>query len=572
MDSSSVSSSFHPKPPADTETKVAAEEKPTETRKHYSAFFRFGVKQKGELIDRIQELAIKKGFSKEERTWLESALFKVSSMKASNPEQFIAKARSAFATILKDHEKEYQEGQIKERLATFDKIVKDVEAYKVTFSTPSSVVLSTDELAIKTRYEKGESIPEYIKHFDVNAKHTMNPDKYLDVRLSRKVVQSMTFVNQYGNKKNIELFIGPADDMRKFYHLLGYKEVGLLGMKSSNRFYYFENPQKLEDAKVVITGFLNSSRLNNMLLMLKFAGVSMNNVIIRGTFADALSPALTELDHELGSFPVPVEVAFIGNRTQILIQLAERLYPTEMESVKEPNAKEKMAESLLADHDLKTVSIGESFKFSYVTSRDASGKNKKGILAFRMPNGSLSYEAVRLVIQHGAKNIVMIGAGGSMDSQAGVGSYQVVTASTYGDKTIYIPQENLMALEIPNLVVKENRINKTVDTPLVENDEWMRKVSENDVTSVDVETYHIFRAITEQISNGFSVAVFPGLFTSDVLGEHPLEQKISPDDAWKKLPELLHSSFDVVGFPDDRPKATSSTISTTSPPKKDEFI
>lgn len=379
----------------------------------------------------------------------------------------------------------------------------------------------------------------------------MNPSAYLDVRLSRNLVQSIRFVNEFG--PNTEIFIGPTDEMRRYYQVQDYDQTSILGVKSSSRFYYFERHGDPRDAKVVITGVLNSSRLNHLLLQLKFAGISMDNVKIRGTFIVALEPMLRQLSNELSSFKPSPELAFIGNRSQVLIGLAKRLYPFEMASVSKEKEKESMAETLLADHQLKTVELGGgSFKFSYVVV-EVNGV-KKGIIAMRMPNGTLSREATRLLLEHGVKNLIMVGAGGSLDSETGVGTYQTLVSSTYDKQTIYVPSENQMQLEVPNLIAKPDRKNVTVDTPLIENDEWVKENGERDVTSVDVETFHILSAF-EMFTAGRDskdIKIFSGAFTSDVLGEHPLTDKINPHNAWKHLPDLVQSCFDYMKVPDAR--------------------
>lgn len=521
------------------------------------AAFRLRIKEKGELIDRIHDTAIKRGFSKEEVKLLDDAMLNSKSVTASTIDKFSETIKDEFSKALQTKKGESGFGDPNEKLNSLDKILADLKVYKFKESQigPEILIKDKDEYGLlQARYNVGEPIPNYVLELDVHTAHPMNMPAYLDVRLARKIAESIVFVNQQGN--NTELFIGPTEDMRKYYATKGYKEVGLLGTKSSNRFYYFENPKDPNDAKVVITGILNSSRLNHVLLQLKFAGLSMNKVVIRGTFEEALKTSLIEFRNQLKGLSVPPELTFIGNRTQILIVLAERLYPTEMATLegKSHDEKEKLAEELLSAHKLKTVDIGGgSFKFSYMTVLDADGQ-EKGVLALRMPNGSLAYEATKLLLEHGAQTVVMIGAGGSMDSTAGLGSYHKVNASSYTDQTLYIPPDNQLELKVPKLKVKEDRKNVTVDSPLVENKEWMRSVAEKDISSVDVETFHIFKAFNEALEDNPDLKIFSGLFISDVLGEHPLEEKINVENAWKGLPLLLNSAFDNLGIPDLRKK------------------
>ncbi|MFC0139594.1 hypothetical protein ACFFJN_05650 [Erwinia mallotivora] len=83
--------------------------------------------------------------------------------------------------------------------------------------------------------------------------------------------------------------------------------------------------------------------------------------------------------------------------------------------------------------------------------------------------------------------------------------------------------------------------NVTVDSPLQETQRWLE--DNKDTGNVDVETAHILRALTEARSN---VKVLPGLFVSDVVGEHPLEGKISTADAYQKLPEFVTAALRMI--------------------------
>ncbi|WP_353627758.1 hypothetical protein ABNQ24_19165 (plasmid) [Ralstonia pseudosolanacearum] len=55
---------------------------------------------------------------------------------------------------------------------------------------------------------------------------------------------------------------------------------------------------------------------------------------------------------------------------------------------------------------------------------------------------------------------------------------------------------------------------------------------------VNIETAHILRALHESRT---PTIVTPGRFGSDVVGAHPLEEKISTDDAYRKRPEFAAS-------------------------------
>lgn len=59
---------------------------------------------------------------------------------------------------------------------------------------------------------------------------------------------------------------------------------------------------------------------------------------------------------------------------------------------------------------------------------------------------------------------------------------------------------------------------------------------------------HILKAFQEHRTEG--AKILPGIFTSDVVepsGEHTLEEKIDPANAWKQMSPFLQGTFDALG-------------------------
>ncbi|MBS0605901.1 MAG: hypothetical protein JSR57_03025 [Verrucomicrobia bacterium] len=411
--------------------------------------------------------------------------------------------------------------------------------------TPISFDSATDteKALITAQYSIGEPIDPYIAEFDTTVPHTIPVDKYLDVRLSRTICKAMHVFNQMS--RNTEVFIGNTEDLAKYYASKGYTGISQLGTNSSTKFYVVEHPDPRMN-KLVIAGISNKSRFNNVLLQLKYKGVSLDSdVAVRGTVSAALAQNQRSLETALSAFNPPPYLAFVGNRTMVLIELANRLYPAEMAAEESMGAKERKAEQLLkANNDLDTVDIGGVFKFSYMTAT-IDGK-KRGIIGFRMPNGSLSYGATRALIDSGVKKIVTVGAGGSLKEDLGVSSYQIISESQYQDKTVSLAPEKIMHIEIPKIVVAHTCKNRTVDSPLEEHKKWFEEVQLSQTSSVDVETFHILKAI--QDSEADDVQYLPGIFTSDVVGAHPLVDKISLENAYPGLPGLIQGTFDTLSI------------------------
>ncbi|MBS0649795.1 MAG: hypothetical protein JSR93_01410 [Verrucomicrobia bacterium] len=412
--------------------------------------------------------------------------------------------------------------------------------------TPLSIDDATSsELAlIPAQYNTGEPIDPYIANFDTSVKHTIPVEEYLDVRLSRTICKVMRVFNQMA--RNTEVFIGDTKDLKKYYASQGYKGITQLGTNNSNKYYVVEHKDPRLN-KLVIAGIANKSRFNNVLLQLKYKDVDLDHdVSVRGTVRAASESNLRVLQTELKAFDPPPYLAFVGNRTMVLIELANRLYPEEMATARTPADKEKKAEELLGkNNNLKTVEVGGVFKFSYMTAM-IDGQ-ERGIIGFRMPNGSLSYDATEALIDAGVKRIVTVGAGGSLTEELGVSSYQIISESQYQDQRVALPSSGIMPIEIPTIKVAASCKNRTVDSPLEEHEGWFEDVKKSSTTSVDVETFHILKAISDSESE--EVQYLPGIFTSDVVGAHPLVDKISLENAYPGLPVLIQGTFDLLNVP-----------------------
>ncbi|MBX3719653.1 MAG: hypothetical protein KF898_08405 [Parachlamydiales bacterium] len=403
---------------------------------------------------------------------------------------------------------------------------------------------SAEQALIPAQYNTGEPIDPYIAKFDTSVPHTIPVGEYLDVRLSRTICKVMRVFNRMA--RNTEVFIGDTKDLKKYYASQGYKGITQLGTNNSNKYYVVEHPDPRLN-KLVIAGIANKSRFNNVLLQLKYKDVDLGTqVAVRGTVRAALETNTRALQTELKEFDPPPYLAFVGNRTMVLIELANRLYPDEMSKAQSPTDKEKKAEALLsANNNLKTVEVGGVFKFSYMTA--VIDGEERGIIGFRMPNGSLSYDATQALIDAGVKRIVTVGAGGSLIEELGVSSYQIISESQYQDQKVALPPSGIMPIAIPSIKVASSCKNRTVDSPLEEHQGWFHDVKASATTSVDVETFHILKAI--QDSEADDVQYLPGIFTSDVVGAHPLVDKISLENAYPGLPGLIQGTFDHLKVP-----------------------
>lgn len=202
-------------------------------------------------------------------------------------------------------------------------------------------------------------------------------------------------------------------------------------------------------------------------------------------------------------------------------------------------ARNKPTSCLIENHSFESESyaIYQEFRYSILKRID------QDVVAICMPNGDLAYHVMKALIDkvNTVVSVIMVGAGGAFPkNNAKVGDYNFCKKSYMNSYLI-----DLSANEKITFIQPEKKgefsifegDNITVQSPLEEDDIWYNKHYEDKV-SVDVETYHIFKALDETKKR---IALVSGVFFSDVLKEHPLEEKINVKNAWKYM-ELFFNS------------------------------
>ncbi len=393
------------------------------------------------------------------------------------------------------------------------------------------------EPEILRHYETGETIPANIANAPLSPDaHTMRAiPAYLHNRLGTTILQFLR-----DPATSIEVFIGSREDMVAYYRSthppLSLK--GELESPTSTEFYLFQ--PHADTPTVVLRGISNPSRFRHQLWQLRYAGIDCARLTIRGTFQTALVAQLETLRRELAKLPVKPTVAVMG----------QRWWPMEiMGTLTGISGREGEAYDRLRPTQFR---IG-SFTFDYLIARVAGApprRNKVGIVAFRMPNGSLAGDAMQALLDNGTTHVLSCGAGGSLDARSGVGSYQVFTEALSGDDVYALPQRSVFMPELPEgFPAAALGRNVTVDSPLEETNSWLQHCRKLGCTAVDVESAHLFQALCGAIARGTEIRVTPGLFISDVVGgEESLTEKIGGGDAYLQLRPLLRAYFSQVGI------------------------
>ncbi|EEO2383841.1 hypothetical protein G6D77_004546 [Salmonella enterica] len=358
---------------------------------------------------------------------------------------------------------------------------------------------------------------------DKNETHTIPTEKYLRNRLSSGALEQ-------AKHHGCEFFCGNSrEDMLNHYRHRGFDRAISISSNTSTIFDLFTNSSTGESL-LVLSGMSSTTRLKHQLLQLHFADVDLNRVKLLGDIDSLKAKSRADLRNELHQLPsIPNKTLFVGARWQIMEFLGKQIFNID-DSAKEGSGYNKLGvkEHKVADFVFDTATI------------DLDG-HPYLVAALRMPNGDLAYDAMKIFLDCGFNQVIMCGAGGRLSGDAQVGDCMLLNRSQYGNESISLAQE---CIHVPDVKLFENArltSNVTVDSPLQETQRWLE--DNKDTGNVDVETAHILRALTEA---GPNVKVLPGLFVSDVVGEHPLEGKISTADAYQKLPEFVTAALRMI--------------------------
>ena len=235
----------------------------------------------------------------------------------------------------------------------------------------------------------------------------------------------------------------------------------------------------------MILGIGNETKLNHLLILLKLSDINidLDKIIIRGNLENFIHENKTELENIIDNIEaktkIKIDSVFLGNRSLILLEFAKIKYPNEMRDFSNQNKDERknisFAERILKErHNLKTYEIGNGvYKFSYfefsIKSKKSQKEKKLGIIAFRMPNGSLAKIATEIFLERKINHFIRVGAGGSLCNLSQVGSYQLIKSTCYNKNKIMINELGFkeMKINLNEIPVLENGNNITLDSPLL---------------------------------------------------------------------------------------------------------
>ncbi|MEJ2742519.1 MAG: hypothetical protein P8176_08555 [Gammaproteobacteria bacterium] len=358
---------------------------------------------------------------------------------------------------------------------------------------------------------------------DKNETHTIPIEKYLANRISTGV---LSHVKYHG----CEFFCGNSrEEMLNYYAHLGFDQAISISSNTSTKFDFFIRATTGEK-RLVLSGMSSLTRLKHQLLQLHFADVDFNRVKLVGCIDALKAKNRCDLRNELLQLPsISSRTLFIGARWQIMEFLGKQIY----------NIDDSATEG--TGYDRLGVKAHKVSDFIFDSATIDLDEYPHLIAALRMPNGDLAYDAMKEFIDCNFNQVIMCGAGGRLSGDAQVGDYMLVKHSQYGSQSISLEHKCILFPKGKSFDNVKLMNNVTVDSPLQETQRWLKE--HRSFGNVDVETAHIFHAIMEA---GPKVKVLPGLFVSDVVGEHPLQGKISTADAYQKLPGLITVALGII--------------------------
>jgi hypothetical protein len=348
--------------------------------------------------------------------------------------------------------------------------------------------------------------------------HTIDIERYLANRLSSVALQK---VGQLG----AEFFFGSAAELQAWAKERGWTVQGSIGAPNSNDFVYL---QRGSEEKVMITGVVSHARLKHTVLQLHYAGIDTTRLSLRGDIESLQAATLGRLADRLATLPdAPDKLCFFGARRQVS-QALQRL----------------LAEGGLPDAQLSapTSVVVDSFAFDHMTLQLPD--RELLVIGMRMPNGDLAEGSVGALLDSGVGTLVMCGAGGALRPDLQVGDYLEIDAALRDDGKP--APETPARLPAPE-GAKRGGVNITVDSPLEETQAWLAGATAR-ADCVDVESVHVFRAFArhQAAHPEAGTQMVAGLFVSDVVGHHPLAEKISSGDAYAGLGTFIEGVLNTV--------------------------
>lgn len=345
-----------------------------------------------------------------------------------------------------------------------------------------------------------ESAERYLLPVDFTDEHTLGDvARYSNIRLPSTAVAYMK-----ARDVKTEIFLGTDNEMEAFYFAQSLYPSGRIHESNGTRYLYFKGRHG-ENPKVILHGIDTPSRLNQILLLMKFQQIDIASVVVRGEFdrlrqknTDLLKMALMEMKSNIAG-------VVIGNREDAV------------------NSILRAAKIERSDAQIKSFEIGP-FRFDAVPIRRHESQEQEYVLAFATAYGELSEIIMKAALRMGVRNFATYGPGATFDPSEEVGATHRMVGAHYKGRDINLDTyPNVLLAEVPGARDARNLFSPA---PMEQTKSWAHRAIEEGFNDVDQESGPIFAAIadftdefTERSEKAPQVALFPGLYISDVVGK-----------------------------------------------------
>jgi len=391
-----------------------------------------------------------------------------------------------------------------------------------------------DMLSLES-FRKRAPIPKEVIEFNINSKNTLiTTDPHSDGNKQEDIARILDIrlypaLREMILKSKVEIFLGSKQEMWAYYQSKGTQVVMEFVIPSSASYY----AARTKDGSyfVIMAALVSRENLIAQLLTLKLAGVEMDSLDIVG-----------EVEH--------FDFLMAADFEQLNQKLPELKLGSHVLIVAGCGLEHMVSEIIQSKFEGRILKV-ETFVGNIVSlvysqfDRPINGLN--GIITLNLNYGEISGKIVRNILEHySSKYLFSGGAAGYISSEGGMDKPEIgnrISISTSMNEDL----ERVVLSKAELVFEQEDASQAThlqIPSIFLETYDWLHEAKKRG-SSVDVETFHILRAIKDYNSSHPHelVKVDCGCFVSDYVGEVPLREYSS---VFRRYPEYLNRFLDAI--------------------------
>lgn len=335
-----------------------------------------------------------------------------------------------------------------------------------------STAFATEAILCKSLFARTNvfEYPPLLKTITPQTPHTIqNLPQYLELKLGKQVLQQA----QLG-RATFDILLGQERDQitnSAIYDIVEARPVDNPFGAFNVSYVKFRNGEE----KIIFTNINGESRYIQLLSFLKLAGVAEGRITVKGDLTSYRRLYL-ETFKKIGHRPDLVVFGFANTAVQALAEFgSKRLW----EKVKEKNkfyAEEKWIKPDSHEHELMNMGI-QVMRFT---------GNKK-VWFIDNEYGDRAGQLARALREHGAKEVLLLGTAGALQSKYKVGDI-------VSPEAVLTEKGLIEKLKTLGLYRKKDGTHAHVDSPAIETKEWLDK-TRTVADFVDVELLKVAQEI-----------------------------------------------------------------------------